>query len=206
MPTYQYLCTECGHAFEQVQSFSDDALTHCPVCEGRLRKVFNAVGVVFKGSGFYRTDSRAGSASGSTSSHVHHRVVLGLGLGLLVVLARLLRLVDLGLLVVGVVRLGPVLVHRLLLELTLPRVAAGPLAGSAPPPSVDAWQPWTTYAAAGAPCAGGCWPAGDRSPHSARRWPCSSGCGSVPLPLPRASRWRWRRTTWPQARWCSPAT
>lgn len=63
MPTYQYRCTECGHEFEQVQKFSDDALTHCPVCEGRLRKVFNAVGVVFKGSGFYRTDSRTGSSS-----------------------------------------------------------------------------------------------------------------------------------------------
>ena len=63
MPTYQYACTECGHAFEQVQSFSDDALTVCPECSGRLRKVFNAVGVVFKGSGFYRTDSRAGSTS-----------------------------------------------------------------------------------------------------------------------------------------------
>ena len=58
MPTYQYACTECGHAFEQVQSFTDDALTVCPECEGRLRKVFNAVGVVFKGSGFYRNDSR----------------------------------------------------------------------------------------------------------------------------------------------------
>ena len=63
MPTYQYACTECGHAFEQFQSFSDDSLTVCPECEGRLRKVFNAVGVVFKGSGFYRTDSRAGSSS-----------------------------------------------------------------------------------------------------------------------------------------------
>lgn len=63
MPTYQYACTECGHAFEQVQSFSDDALEHCPECNGRLRKVFNAVGVVFKGSGFYRTDSRSGSSS-----------------------------------------------------------------------------------------------------------------------------------------------
>ena len=59
MPTYQYACTECGHAFEQFQSFSDDALTECPECQGRLRKVFNAVGVVFKGSGFYRTDSRS---------------------------------------------------------------------------------------------------------------------------------------------------
>jgi putative FmdB family regulatory protein len=63
MPTYQYACTECGHQFEQVQSFSDDALTHCPECDGRLRKVFNAVGVVFKGSGFYRTDSRASAGS-----------------------------------------------------------------------------------------------------------------------------------------------
>jgi putative FmdB family regulatory protein len=64
VPTYQYACTDCGHAFEQVQSFTDDALTECPECGGRLRKVFNAVGVVFKGSGFYRTDSRAGSSSG----------------------------------------------------------------------------------------------------------------------------------------------
>jgi len=63
VPTYQYACTECGHAFEQVQSFTDDALTECPECRGRLRKVFNAVGVVFKGSGFYRTDSRAGSTA-----------------------------------------------------------------------------------------------------------------------------------------------
>jgi len=58
VPTYQYACRECGHAFEQFQSFSDDALSECPECAGRLRKVFNAVGVVFKGSGFYRTDSR----------------------------------------------------------------------------------------------------------------------------------------------------
>ena len=65
MPTYQYACTECGHSFEQFQSFSEDALTVCPECNGRLRKLFNAVGVVFKGSGFYRTDSRSGS-SGST--------------------------------------------------------------------------------------------------------------------------------------------
>ena len=59
MPTYEYVCTECGHTFEQFQSFTDDALRHCPECDGRLRKLFNAVGVVFKGSGFYRTDSRA---------------------------------------------------------------------------------------------------------------------------------------------------
>ena len=68
MPTYQYACTECGHAFEQVQSFSDDALTTCPECQGKLRKLFNAVGVVFKGSGFYRTDSRSGSTATDGSS------------------------------------------------------------------------------------------------------------------------------------------
>ena len=68
MPTYQYACTECGHAFEQFQSFSDDALTVCPECDGRLRKVFNAVGVVFKGSGFYRTDSRSASSSSTPAT------------------------------------------------------------------------------------------------------------------------------------------
>ncbi|HET7355363.1 MAG TPA: FmdB family zinc ribbon protein [Nocardioidaceae bacterium] len=68
MPTYQYACTECEHAFEQVQSFTEDSLSVCPQCEGRLRKVFNAVGVVFKGSGFYRTDSRNDSRNGSKSS------------------------------------------------------------------------------------------------------------------------------------------
>ena len=68
MPTYQYACTECGHAFEQFQSFSDDALTVCPACGGRLRKVFNAVGVVFKGSGFYRTDSREPKKPAAVSS------------------------------------------------------------------------------------------------------------------------------------------
>ncbi len=65
MPTYQYACTACGHQLEAVQSFSDDPLTDCPACEGRLRKLFNSVGVVFKGSGFYRTDSRS---SGSETS------------------------------------------------------------------------------------------------------------------------------------------
>ncbi|WP_248580372.1 FmdB family zinc ribbon protein [Nocardioides sp. InS609-2] len=68
MPTYQYACTACGHAFEQIQSFSDDALTHCPECDGRLRKVFNAVGVVFKGSGFYRNDSRTADSSSAPAS------------------------------------------------------------------------------------------------------------------------------------------
>lgn len=68
MPTYQYSCTECGHFFEAVQSFSEDSLTVCPECSGKLRKVYNAVGVVFKGSGFYRTDSRSSSASSTDSS------------------------------------------------------------------------------------------------------------------------------------------
>jgi putative FmdB family regulatory protein len=67
VPTYQYACTECEHAFEQVQSFTEDSLTVCPQCEGRLRKVFNAVGVVFKGSGFYRTDSRTDARNGSSN-------------------------------------------------------------------------------------------------------------------------------------------
>ena len=61
MPTYQYTCTECGEPLEAVQKFSDAPLTVCPACGGRLRKVFSAVGIVFKGSGFYRTDSRNGS-------------------------------------------------------------------------------------------------------------------------------------------------
>lgn len=63
MPTYSYACTECAHRFDAVQSFSDDSLTVCPECQGRLRKVFSAVGVVFKGNGFYRTDSRSGSSA-----------------------------------------------------------------------------------------------------------------------------------------------
>jgi putative FmdB family regulatory protein len=64
VPTYQYACTACGHRFDAVQSFSDASLTDCPECAGRLRKVFSSVGIVFKGSGFYRTDSRAGSSDG----------------------------------------------------------------------------------------------------------------------------------------------
>lgn len=72
MPTYQYACTttDCGHRFELVQSFTDPAATDCPTCGGPVRKVFSAVGVVFKGSGFYRTDSRStnGSKSESKSS------------------------------------------------------------------------------------------------------------------------------------------
>jgi putative FmdB family regulatory protein len=68
VPTYQYSCNDCGHFFEIQQSFSDDSLSVCPECEGRLRKVFNAVGVVFKGSGFYRNDSRPKAAAESGAS------------------------------------------------------------------------------------------------------------------------------------------
>ncbi|WP_078973577.1 FmdB family zinc ribbon protein [Streptomyces sp. MMG1533] len=68
MPTYQYQCTECGEGLEAVQKFTDDALTECPSCNGRLKKVFSAVGIVFKGSGFYRNDSRGSSSSTSPAS------------------------------------------------------------------------------------------------------------------------------------------
>ncbi|WP_329524089.1 FmdB family zinc ribbon protein [Streptomyces griseoaurantiacus] len=68
MPTYQYQCTECGEGLEAVQKFTDDALTVCPNCEGRLKKVFSAVGIVFKGSGFYRNDSRGSSSSSTPAS------------------------------------------------------------------------------------------------------------------------------------------
>ena len=69
MPTYSYACTECGHRFDQVQAFTDDALTTCEKCSGRLRKLFNSVGVVFKGSGFYRTDSREAGKSDKASTN-----------------------------------------------------------------------------------------------------------------------------------------
>ncbi|OBK95811.1 FmdB family transcriptional regulator [Mycobacterium asiaticum] len=68
MPTYSYACTECGHRFDKVQAFTDDALTTCEQCSGRLRKLFNSVGVVFKGSGFYRTDSRESGKNGKKES------------------------------------------------------------------------------------------------------------------------------------------
>jgi putative FmdB family regulatory protein len=67
MPTYEYVCTSCGHRLEAVQSFSDPALTTCPDCEGALRKVFGNVGIVLKGSGFYKNDSRTGSRSNGSS-------------------------------------------------------------------------------------------------------------------------------------------
>ncbi len=63
MPTYQYTCTDCGDQLEAVQKFTDDPLSVCDACGGRLRKVFSPVGIVFKGSGFYRTDSRNGSSA-----------------------------------------------------------------------------------------------------------------------------------------------
>jgi putative FmdB family regulatory protein len=68
VPTYQYACTECGEQLEAVQSFSDSALTECPNCSGKLRKVFNSVGIVFKGSGFYRNDSRPGNVNAEKSN------------------------------------------------------------------------------------------------------------------------------------------
>ncbi len=79
MPTYSYACTACEHRFDTVQKFTDSSLTDCPECSGRLRKLFSAVGIVFKGSGFYRTDSRAGgqphegqsSSNGKSESGAH---------------------------------------------------------------------------------------------------------------------------------------
>jgi len=68
VPTYSYACTECGDRFDAVQAFSDSALTTCAKCNGRLRKLFGNVGVVFKGSGFYRTDSRDSAKSSAKSS------------------------------------------------------------------------------------------------------------------------------------------
>lgn len=68
MPTYSYACADCGDKFDIVQSFTDDALTVCQKCSGKLRKLFNSVGIVFKGSGFYRTDNRSGSVDAATKS------------------------------------------------------------------------------------------------------------------------------------------
>ncbi|SPM35244.1 Predicted nucleic acid-binding protein, contains Zn-ribbon domain, partial [Mycobacterium rhizamassiliense] len=68
VPTYSYACTECDNRFDVVQSFTDDTLTTCEKCSGRLRKLFNSVGVVFKGSGFYRTDSRESGKKSSSSN------------------------------------------------------------------------------------------------------------------------------------------
>ena len=68
MPTYQYACTACEHQFEAIQSFSDDSLTTCPECKGEIRKVYTAVGVVFKGSGFYKTDSAKSNSTKTESA------------------------------------------------------------------------------------------------------------------------------------------
>ncbi|KIQ17067.1 FmdB family transcriptional regulator [Rhodococcus sp. Leaf7] len=68
MPTYSYACTECDNRFDIVQSFTDDSLTVCPACSGKLRKLFNTVGIVFKGSGFYRNDSRGTSSTSESAS------------------------------------------------------------------------------------------------------------------------------------------
>ena len=68
MPTYQYVCNACNHEFEVFQAFSDSSLTHCPECNGEVRKVYSAVGVVFKGSGFYKTDSKGSTSSTSPAA------------------------------------------------------------------------------------------------------------------------------------------
>jgi putative FmdB family regulatory protein len=68
MPVYEYRCKNCGHQFEATQAFSDDALTECPECKGELRKVFGSVGIAFKGSGFYKNDSRGSSSSTTPAS------------------------------------------------------------------------------------------------------------------------------------------
>ena len=71
MPTYEYTCTECGEPLEAVQKFTDDPLTVCPACGGRLRKLFSPVGIVFKGSGFYRNDSRASASNGTKDKQLN---------------------------------------------------------------------------------------------------------------------------------------
>ena len=71
MPTYEYACAECGELLEAVQKFTDDPLTVCPVCDGRLRKLFSPVGIVFKGSGFYRTDSRSSAVNGTKDKQLN---------------------------------------------------------------------------------------------------------------------------------------
>ena len=71
MPTYEYACAECGERLEAVQKFTDDPLTVCPACEGKLRKLFSPVGIVFKGSGFYRNDSRVSAANGSKDKQLN---------------------------------------------------------------------------------------------------------------------------------------
>lgn len=68
MPTYSYACTACEHHFDTVQKFTDQSLTDCPECAGALRKLFSSVGIVFKGSGFYRTDSRASTSDQPSSN------------------------------------------------------------------------------------------------------------------------------------------
>ena len=88
MPTYQYACTACGHQLEAVQSFSDEPLTECPACEGRLRKLFTRVGIVFKGSGFYRNDSRKADTSGDKPSTEKPAAQVRLEVGVVVVLVR----------------------------------------------------------------------------------------------------------------------
>lgn len=116
MPTYQYQCTECGEGLEAVQKFTDNALTECPNCGGRLKKVFSAVGIVFKGSGFYRNDSRGSSSSSSCGVQAVDHVDFVLAVDDLVVLVGLevvgQRLVEQQLGRVGLSRRDPVVVRR----------------------------------------------------------------------------------------------
>ena len=102
MPTYQYACTACDERLEVVQKFTDDSLTTCEVCGGSLRKVYSPVGIVFKGSGFYRTDSRNGSGSGEAKDkpEAKDKQVNGSGDGVFRQDRRL------GIVVVGQVRIG----------------------------------------------------------------------------------------------------
>ncbi|HEU4363260.1 MAG TPA: FmdB family zinc ribbon protein [Mycobacterium sp.] len=81
MPTYSYACTECSNRFDVVQAFTDDALTTCDQCSGRLRKVFGSVGVVFKGSGFYRTDNREAAKARTNGSNGHSKPDTSTGSG-----------------------------------------------------------------------------------------------------------------------------
>ena len=224
MPTYQYRCTECDHAFEQFQSFTDDALTVCPVCGGRLRKVFNAVGVVFKGSGFYRNDSRGHELLRDRPARRPRRRRAPASARLLVGSSDVvgstseLGLVELVRLVVLVV-LGVVLVVLVVVEHGR---SAASTAGTAtasrglwrgprgPPPArlpsgdasapTDPSPPATAAPASAAPYAGPCWPA-------AVRWPRvrgGRGLAGVHAARPRGRPDRrgdaWPPTTSPPAR------
>ena len=136
MPTYSYACTECGDRFDAVQAFSDSALTTCPKCNGRLRKLFGNVGVVFKGSGFYRTDSR--ESSQELDQEFDQRLRQQLGVHQLVVVGE----VQLHLVQRFELQLDQLCARRGRLELTrgvIHRRGPSPRRHSGLPPSVAAW-------------------------------------------------------------------